>query len=124
MILCLLQPTLGTLLHMSITNLILILANLFISYPLPIKPPITVDHQSISTPKTGIQDLVDTHYDCSPKHITNVQYYRLNRIGECKIKPADFQILQAQVQIFSQFRTLQVGAYAIHAKLTQTRLSS
>ena len=47
-----------------------------------------------------------------------MQYYKLNKIGECKIKPADFQILPAQVQIFSQNRTLQVRAYGIHAKLS------
>ena len=40
------------------------------------------------------------------------------KFGECKIKPADFQILPAQVQTFSQIRTLQVRAYAIHAKLS------
>ena len=70
---------------MSTTNLILILPNLFSSSPLPIKQPIKVDQHNISTPKTGIQDLVVTHYDCSPKHITNMQYYKLNKIGECKI---------------------------------------
>ena len=47
-----------------------------------------------------------------------MQYYKLNRIGECKIKPADFQILPAQVQMFSQIRTLQVRDYAIHSKLS------
>ena len=103
---------------MSITNLILILTNLFLSNTLPVKPTIKVDQQKITTPKTGIQDLIVTHYDCSPKHITNMQYYKLNRIGECKIKPADFQILPAQVQIFSQIRTIQVRAYAIYAKLS------
>ena len=44
-----------------------------------------------------------------------MQYYKLNKIGEYKIKPANFQILPAQVQIFSQTRTLKVRAYAIHA---------
>ena len=102
---------------MSTTNLIHILINLFFSYPLAIKQPIKVDQHNISAPKTGIQDLVVTHYDCSPKHITNMQYYKLNKIGECKIKPADFQILPAQVQIVSQICTLQIRAYAIHAKL-------
>ena len=47
-----------------------------------------------------------------------MQYYKLNRIGECKIKPADFQILPAQVQTFSQVRTIQVRSYAIYAKLS------
>ena len=47
-----------------------------------------------------------------------MQYYKLNKIGESKIKPADFKILPAQVQIFSQIRTLQVRAYAIHAKIS------
>ena len=103
---------------MSITNLILILINLFFSNTLPIIPPITVDQQSISKPKTGIQDLVVTLYDCSPKRITNMQYYKLNRIGECKIKPAEFQILPTQVRIFSKIRTIQVRAYAIYAKLS------
>ena len=103
---------------MSITNLFSILVSLFFSHPLSIKPPITVDQQNVSTPKTATQDIVVTHYDCSPKHITNMQYYKLNRIGECKIKPADFQILPAQVQMFSQIRTLQVRDYAIHAKLS------
>ena len=36
-----------------------------------------------------------------------MQYYKLNKFGECKI-----------VQIFSQIRTLRVRAYAIHAKLS------
>ena len=47
-----------------------------------------------------------------------MQHYKLNKIGECKIEPADFQILPDQAQIFSQIRTLQVRAYAIHAKLS------
>ena len=85
---------------------------------LPITQPIKVDQHNISTPKTGIQDLVVTHYDCSLKHITNMQYYKLNKIGECKIKPADFKILSAQLQNLSKIRTLQVRAYAIHAKFS------
>ena len=80
---------------MSTTNLNLILINLFFSSQLPIKQPIKVDQNNISTPKTGIPDLVVTHYDCSPKHITNMQYYKLNKIVECKIKPADFKITTA-----------------------------
>ena len=47
-----------------------------------------------------------------------MQYYKLYKIGECKIKPADFQILPAQVPIFLQIRALQLRAYAIHAKLS------
>ena len=103
---------------MSTTNLIFILINLFSSSPLSIKQPIKVDQHNITTPKTGILFLAVTHYDCSPNHITNMQYYKLNKIGECKIKPADFKMFIAQVQIFSQIRTLQVRAYAIHAKLS------
>ena len=95
---------------MSITNLFLILINFFFSHEFPIRPPIEIDQQNISTPKTGTKDLVVTHYDCSPKHITNRQYYKLNKIGECKIKPLDFQFLSAQVQLFSQIRTIQVRA--------------
>ena len=67
---------------------------------LPMKQPNKVDQHNISTPKTGIQDLVVPHYDCSPKHITNMQYYKLNKIGEYKIKPANFKILPAQVRFF------------------------
>ena len=29
-----------------------------------------------------------------------MQYYKLNKIGECKIKPADFKILPAQALFF------------------------
>ena len=82
------------------------------------KQPKKVYQHNISTPKTGIQDLVVIHYDCSPMHITNMQYYELNKIGECKIKPADLQVLPAQVQIFSQIRTLKVRAYSTHAELS------
>ena len=84
---------------MSTTNLIFILLNLFFSNPLSIKQPINVEQHNISTPKTGSQDLVVTHYDCFPKHIT-MQYCKLNKIGECKIKPANFKIFPAQVQFF------------------------
>ena len=59
-----------------------------------------------------------TMYDCSPKHIPNMHYYKLNKICECKIKPADFKILPAQTHFFSQIRTLQVPAYAMHAKVS------
>ena len=31
-----------------------------------------------------------------------MQYYKINGIGKCKIKQADFQILPTQVSIFSQ----------------------
>ena len=103
---------------MSIANLTFLLLNLFLSHPLPIKQPIKIDQHNISTPKFGVQDLEVTHYDCFPKQIANMQYYKLNKIGECKIKPADFQILPAQVQIFSQIRTPQVRGNAVHAKLS------
>ena len=46
---------------------------LLFSCLLPIKQTINVEHRNISTPKTGIQDLVVKHYDCSPKHITYMQ---------------------------------------------------
>ena len=62
--------------------------NLFFSYPVPIKQPIKVDSHNISTPKLGVQDLIVTHNDCSSQHVTNMQYYKFNKIGECKIKPA------------------------------------
>ena len=103
---------------MSTTNLIIITINLFFSSQLPLKQPIKVDQHNISRPKTGIQDLVVTHYDCSPKHITKMQYYKIKKIGECKIKTAYFTILTAQVHMFSQIRTLLVCAFAIHAKLS------
>ena len=47
-----------------------------------------------------------------------MQYNKLNKIGECKIKPADFQIFPAQVAIFPQNGTRQIRAYAIHAELS------
>ena len=62
-----------------------------------------MEQHKISTPKTGIQDLVVTHYDCSPKHITNMQYYKLNKIGERKIKPAYFKILPHKYKSFHKF---------------------
>ena len=93
---------------MSITILILLLPNLFLSHPLRIKQTIEVDQHNISTPKPGVQDLIVIHYDCYQKHITNMQYYKPKNIGECKIKPADIPIVPAQVQIFSQIGTLQV----------------
>ena len=102
---------------MSITNIFFLLLNLFISQPLPIKQPINVVNHNISTPKSGVQDLKVTHYDYSTKRITNMHYDKLNNIGDCKIKAAHFQILCPNIRI-SQFRTLHVRTYAIHAKLS------
>ena len=86
---------------MSITNLIVLLINISFLYQLPLKQPIIVEKRKISTHKSGIPDLIVTHCDCSPQHITNMRYYKLKKIGESKIKPAEFQILPAQVSIFS-----------------------
>ena len=36
------------------------------------KQPIKSDQHNISTPETGIQDLVVTHYDCSPSQISSI----------------------------------------------------
>ena len=47
-----------------------------------------------------------------------MQYYQLNKIGEYKIKLADFKILPAQKKVFSQIQKLHLPAYAIHAKLS------
>ena len=103
---------------LTLDFLTLFLRNLFISHPLPKEQPIKVDKHNISTAKSGVQCLVVSQYGCSPKHITNMHYYKLNKIDECKIKPADFQILPAQVQIFTHIRTFQLRAYVIHAKLS------
>ena len=46
-----------------------------------------------------------------------MQYYKLNKISEGKIKSAEFQILPIQIAIFSQFRTIQIQAFASCAKL-------
>ena len=62
-----------------------------------------------------------THYDCSPQHITFLQFYKLKKVGECKTKPAIFQILPAHLSIFSQILTFQVRPYAIYAKLSDTK---
>ena len=106
---------------MSISNLIIFLI-IFLSFWLSIKQPIKVDNRNIFTLKSGVQDLIVPHYDCSPQHITIIQYYKLNKIGKRKIKPADFQIIPAQISIFSQIRTIQVPAYAINAKLSDKRI--
>ena len=74
-------------LHMSIENLIMLLIFL---HPVPIKQPTKVDKRNFVTHKSGFQDLIVTHYGCSPQHITKIQYCKPNKIGECKIKPADF----------------------------------
>ena len=52
-----------------------------------------------------------------------MQYYMFNKIVESKIKPANYQILPAQLQLFSQIRSLQVQAYAMHAKLVLKKAS-
>ena len=46
-------------------------------------------------------------------------YHKLNRIGQCDIKPADFPFspIFSQDSTFSQLRTLHERAHAIHAKL-------
>ena len=88
---------------MSIANLLIILINLLFSHSFPMKQPNKIYNRNISSPKL---EVMVTHYDCSQQHITNMQLYNLNKIGECKIKPADFQILPAELSIFSQFRTL------------------
>ena len=91
------------------------MVNIFFSHLLPIKQPIKIEKRNISTPKLGVQDLIVTQYGFSPQHIPNVQYFKLKKIGECKIKPVNFQILPAQVSVFSQIWTLQVRTYAINA---------
>ena len=47
-----------------------------------------------------------------------MQYYKLNKIGENKIKPANFKCSPQKYKFFSQIRTLHVRAFAIHAKLS------
>ena len=76
---CFLQSSLWTFLHMFITNFIFLLLYLFILHSLPIKQLIKIDKHNNSTPKLGVKDLVATHYDCSPKHIKNMQFYKLNK---------------------------------------------
>ena len=46
-----------------------------------------------------------------------MHYYKLYKISEGKIKSAEFQILPIQIDIFSQFRTIQIQAFASCAKL-------
>ena len=58
---------------MSTANLIILLINLFDPHPLPMKQAIKVANRNISTPKSGVQDLVVTHYDCAPQHSTILQ---------------------------------------------------
>ena len=113
-----LQSSFRIILHMSSANLIILLINLLLSYPRPVNQPIKFDNRNILTPKSGVKGLIVTHYDCSLQHTTNMQYHRINKIGECKIKPAEFQILPAKVSIFLQIPTLQVRAHAIHAKFS------
>ena len=103
---------------MSIISIIIFLINLFFSSALPTKQPIKIDNRNIFTTKSGVQDIFVTHYNCSPQHITHMKYYKINKIGECKFKPAHFHILPALVSIFSQIQTFQVRAYAIYAKLS------
>ena len=95
---------------MSVTNLIFFLLYLFISHPPPKENNLLKLLHTIFPHLKQAHDLIVTHCGCSPKRITHMQYYKLNKIGEYEIKSGKFQILPAQVQIFSQIPTLRVRA--------------
>ena len=90
--------------QMSITILIFLLLNFFISHPLPIKQPIKIDNNNLSTPKSGVKDLVVTHYDCSSKRITNMlQYYKLTKLANVKSNRQTFKYSSPKYKFFHKF---------------------
>ena len=103
---------------MSITNLIFLLLKLLISHPLLIQHPIEIDKHNVSTLKSGAQNLIVTHYDCSPKYIRNMQYYKLKKLANIRSNPKSFRYFPPISNIFLEIRALQVRACAIHGKLS------
>ena len=54
--------------------------------------------QNINGSATGPQDIFIEHYDSDAEEITNVKYYKLNKISTCKFKPLDLDMTKTIIE--------------------------
>ena len=69
--------------------------------------------QNINGSAIGPQDIFIEHYDCDAEEITNVKYYKLNKISTCKFKPLDLDMTKTEVQLLSKAQAVEIKAYAV-----------
>ena len=69
--------------------------------------------QNINGSATGPQDIFIEHYDYDADEITNVKYYKLNKIRTCKFKPLDLDMTKTEVQLLSKAQAVEIKAYAV-----------
>ena len=69
--------------------------------------------QNVNGSATGPQDIFIEHYDCDAEEITNVKYYKMNKISTCNFKPLDLDMTKTEVQFLSKAQAVEIKAYAV-----------
>ena len=84
--------------------------------------PIFSDQNTNSSPHTGPQDLLVTHYNCEENEQKALHKYAINQVSQCETEPQAIETTNVIATLFSKARATTVTGYKFTAKFSEKKV--
>ena len=79
--------------------------------------------QNINTsPRTGPQDLLVTHYDCEENEQKTLHKYAINQVSQCETEPQAIETTNVKATLYSKARATTVIEYKFTATFSKKKV--
>ena len=75
-----------------------------------------------STPRTGPQDLLVTHYDCEENEQKTLHKYAINQVTQCETEPQAIETTNVMATLYSKARAMTITGYKFTATFSEKKV--
>ena len=80
------------------------------------------DQNTNSSPRTGPQDLLVTHYDCEENEQKTLHKYAINQVSQCETEPQAIETTNVIATLYSKARATTVTGYKFTATFSEKKV--
>ena len=80
------------------------------------------DQNTNPSPRTGLQDLLVTHYDCEENEQKTLHKYAINQITQCETEPQAIETTNVIATLYSKARATTVTGYKFTATFSKKKV--
>ena len=80
------------------------------------------DQNTNPSPRTGLQDLLVTHYDCEENEQKTLHKYGIYQVTHCKTEPQDIETTNVIATLYSKARATTVTGYKFTATFSEKKV--
>ena len=79
------------------------------------------DQNTNLSPRTGPQDLLETHYDCEKNEQKTLHKYAINQVSQCETEPQAIETTNVIATLYSKARATTVTGYKLSATFSEKK---